>query len=240
MDLRSLQRNWEHFGEADPLWSVCSHAQARGRRWDTESFYQTGRDEVTEVTVLLDDEDARGRCLDFGCGVGRLSFALADHFDTVVGVDIAPSMIRQAEQHAQGGGTVTFVLNERADLHQFDTATFDFVYSSVVLQHMRPVFARAYLREFARLLAPGGLAVFTLPSEPSGTLKARAYRLLPAGVINAYKRRRDGATMEMNHIPVAQLIGELESFGFAVERVRVSDSAGPNWVAFQYFVRRIA
>ena len=32
----------------------------------------------------------------FGCGVGRLTRALADHFERVVGIDVAPSMIAQA------------------------------------------------------------------------------------------------------------------------------------------------
>ena len=39
---------------------------------------------------------ARRSALDFGCGIGRLSQALAEHFDQVYGVDISPKMIELA------------------------------------------------------------------------------------------------------------------------------------------------
>ena len=48
----------------------------------------------------------------------------------------------------------------------------------VVLQHMKPEFAKAYLREFARILKPNGVLVFQLPSEPSFTWKGALLRLL--------------------------------------------------------------
>ncbi len=44
------------------------------------------------------------RALDFGCGVGRLTQALARHFNIVDGVDIAPSMIELANQFNRSGG----------------------------------------------------------------------------------------------------------------------------------------
>ena len=42
----------------------------------------------------------------------------------------------------------------------------DFIYSRIVLQHVNSRYAvRSYLSEFARVLAPGGLLVFQLPSH---------------------------------------------------------------------------
>ena len=41
---------------------------------------------------------ARDRALDFGCGVGRLTRALGDRFDAVVGVDISAGMVEQARR----------------------------------------------------------------------------------------------------------------------------------------------
>src|SRR5262249_36530770 len=35
----------------------------------------------------------------------------------------------------------------------------------LVLQHMRPEYSTSYLREFLRVLAPGGVLVFQLPAE---------------------------------------------------------------------------
>jgi SAM-dependent methyltransferase len=42
---------------------------------------------------------------------------------------------------------------------------FDFIYTNIVLQHMRPEYSKAYLKEFLRVLSPGGLLVFQLPTE---------------------------------------------------------------------------
>src|SRR5262249_48837046 len=105
------------------------------------------------------------RALDFGCGVGRLTQALARHFETVVGVDIAPSMLRGARKYNKFGDRCQYVLNERDDLRLFESNSFDFIYSNRVLQHMRPEYGKSYLREFIRVLSPEGLLVFYMPSE---------------------------------------------------------------------------
>ena len=39
---------------------------------------------------------SRGRALDFGCGAGRLTRALAARFESVVGVDVADAMLDKA------------------------------------------------------------------------------------------------------------------------------------------------
>lgn len=233
MGLDQLQQDWDRFGQDDPLWAVYSSSEARGGKWDEAAFFATGRAEIAEVLALV-SPPADGRCLDFGCGVGRLTLPLAAHFREVIGVDIAPSMIKEAERYKGDTGNVTYVLNQREDLSQFPDASFDFITCSIVLQHMPPRFALGYLREFSRLLTPGGQVVFTLPSEPAPTMRGRLYRVLPRPLIYAYKRRRDGATMEMNAIPIGRLIGELESLGLRVDKVQTSGSAGPNWIAYRY------
>jgi SAM-dependent methyltransferase len=237
VSLEQVQQDWDRFGENDPLWAVYSSKKFRDGTWDTEAFFESGRLEVEEILTLA-EPPATGRCLDFGCGVGRLSLPLAQHFGEVIGVDIAPSMIKKAEQFKGDAGNVTYVLNDREDLRQFDSESFDFINASIVLQHMPVRFALGYLREFARLLTPAGMIAFTLPSEPAATLRGWLYRFVPRPLIYAYKRRRDGATMEMNNIPIARLVGELERAGLLVDKVRVSGSGGPNWLAFRYCCTR--
>ena len=114
----------------------------------------------------------RQRALDFGCGVRRLTRALAAHFAT--GVDLAPSMMAQA-QALDLEHRCEFVLNARADLSMFPDNTFDFIYSNIVLQHMRPEYSTAYIREFCRALAPGAVAVFQLPSKHKPPAKQRSW-----------------------------------------------------------------
>jgi SAM-dependent methyltransferase len=159
---------WEHAARQDPLWAILSDPTKRGRRWDLAAFFETGRREISLLLYQLQQfghlPDIR-RALDFGCGVGRLTQALAARFDEVVGVDVSPTMIRLAEQLNRHRGAARYVLNQSPALEQFGTAEFDFVYSDIVLQHLSPEAAARYLTEFLRLLSPGGITVFQLPSH---------------------------------------------------------------------------
>lgn len=84
----------------------------------------------------------------------------------MVGVDIAASMLGVARKANRHGPRVDYVLNERPDLAVFPNASFDFVLTVLVLQHMRPDYAAGYLREFLRVLRPGGSRFFQIPIEP--------------------------------------------------------------------------
>jgi SAM-dependent methyltransferase len=167
MRLRDLQRNWQRMAETDPLWAISTAPEYKAHKWDLEQFFASGvkeiRDAMTDVRAARPDL-ARGTALDFGCGVGRLSQALADHFDHVTGVDIAPAMIGQGRELNRHGEGVCYVLNESSDLSQFSASSFDFIYSAITLMHMEPRYSTRYIAEFVRLLRPDGAALFQLPA----------------------------------------------------------------------------
>jgi SAM-dependent methyltransferase len=75
-------------------------------------------------------------------------------------------MIDGARRLNQHGDRVHYHVNHDPNLSLFEDSSFDFVYSALVLQHMEPRYATSYVEEFARVLAPGGVAMFQLPSEP--------------------------------------------------------------------------
>jgi SAM-dependent methyltransferase len=60
-------------------------------------------------------------------------------------------------------------VNAKPDLSMFPGFTFDLVYSNLVLQHMPPELSRSYMTDFIRVLKPGGVGVFQLPSRPART-----------------------------------------------------------------------
>ncbi|MCW2543162.1 MAG: ubiquinone biosynthesis protein [Frankiales bacterium] len=240
MDMSQLQSDWERFGDADPMWAILSDPSKRGS-WDPVQFFASGRGQVQGVMATVDQKYpglSHGDALDFGCGLGRLTQPLAELFQRAVGVDISEPMVVQARQLNQAGDRCQFVHNTRADLQQFPDESFDLVYSHIVLQHIPQPFTKAYLAEFRRVLRPGGVATFTLPSHPAPTLRGTVYRLLPFGLINAYKRRRDGALMAMHSIRRTHLEAHLRSVGFQVDDVVQDSSGGPNWVSYRYFVSR--
>jgi SAM-dependent methyltransferase len=168
VDLDDLQRHWNEWGRRDPYWAIISRPDRRGNRWDLEEFLQTGIDEIDELLEWLRELHVTvrpGRALDFGCGVGRLTQALARTFAECDGVDIAPSMIERADTLNQFGDRCRYHVNDRDDLALFPDGVFDLVYSDIVLQHIAPQFSAGYVREFTRVLAPGGVVVFQLPSH---------------------------------------------------------------------------
>lgn len=167
MDLDALRHNWEMLGNTDPLWAIYAEPSKRGNRWSLDEFFATGVAEIGYLMEYLDDLPVklrRARALDFGCGVGRLTQALAGVFERADGVDIATSMIDLARVYNRHGDRCMYHVNTRSDLALFPDAAFDLIYSVLVLQHMEPRYAEEYIAEFLRVLRPGGLAVFAVPA----------------------------------------------------------------------------
>ncbi len=190
MNLRDLRDTWNELGRTDAMWAVLTGPYEGRRAWDPAAFFQTGVDEVAMVlarAVEVAGPVTAGRALDFGCGIGRLSQALAKHFSEVHGVDIAPSMLEQARQHNQAGARCQFHLNETDSLSSFPDRHFDFIYSSITLQHMEPRFSRRFVQEFVRVVRPGGIVVFQVPSDrvPSPPGAATDAGPLPAAACRA-------------------------------------------------------
>jgi len=164
----ALKRHWERLGRRDPFWAVLTDRDKHRGGRDLEQFFRGGAEEIAGVlqrAERLGLAVSRRRALDFGCGVGRLTQAMADQFERCDGVDISASMLRAARRHDRHPGRCAYHLNVAPDLALFSDASFSFVYSTLVLQHMEPRYSRGYIRELLRVLAPGGLLVFQLPSH---------------------------------------------------------------------------
>lgn len=241
MKLHDIQANWDKFGKSDPLWGILAWPDKSNHRWQIEEFFATGVQEIAQVLATVADLGlslARGRALDFGCGVGRLTQALAEHFAEVDGVDISPTMLALADHYNRYGDRCRYHLNETADLACFDAGTFDFVYSSITLQHMPPRFARAYLREFLRVLKPQGVLVFQLPDRPRQWYRRLIQPLRPTRLFRLYQRLRHGnrPVMDMFGIPRPQVIAWLTAHGGNVVAVQPDGSADRHWTSFRYIV----
>ena len=129
----------------------------------SEAFYEKGRrgriwSPFWESTCLKD-----ASVLDYGCGDGHFSLMLARMGARVSGIDISPHLIAQARASAAkmglNGGAPQFVAG---DAHQtpFEAGTFDYVVGNGALHHLDLDKAFA---EIARVLKPGGTAVFMEP-----------------------------------------------------------------------------
>ena len=174
-------RDWDDLALVDPLWAVLSVDSKRDRRWDPDEFFATGEAEVEQILATateLGRPARRRRALDFGCGVGRLTRALAHRFDETVGVDVSEQMLEQARRLNADAPNITFATAEEPP-----AGPFDLVVANLVLQHLpsKPL-ARAYIRRLAEAANPDGLVVFQLPTNLSLPQRIQPRRRLYAAL----------------------------------------------------------
>ncbi|HEY7002822.1 MAG TPA: class I SAM-dependent methyltransferase [Gaiellaceae bacterium] len=141
------------------------------RSWES----RMGEEGLMPLEAALDRLAVEPRkALDLGTGTGKAARAVAKRFPDVqvVGVDLAPEMIREATHvlPKELEGRVTFVVADGSSL-PFPDGAFDLV----VLQNAIPFFD-----ELRRVTAPGGRAVFAFSYGaqtpiwvPPETLRAR-------------------------------------------------------------------
>lgn len=248
MRLRALRRHWNEFGRSDPLWAILTVPDKKGRRWSVDEFLQTGRDEIAALIAYLDGRGLAARrrlALDFGCGAGRLTYALAGYFDRVIGVDIAPSMIEAAralhgEASLAGARSerVEFHVNSTSRLESVESGSIDLVYTRLVLQHIAPRYIREYLAEFVRALRPGGVLVFQLPAEDAVPIAGHGLKaLLPRWAILAVRtvrRLREFPRMEIHGLRRAEVERLLADLGAPVVDVVDDRAHGADTPGFRY------
>jgi SAM-dependent methyltransferase len=186
MSLKADRREWDDLAVQDGMWAVHSDPARRGS-WNAEDFFATGEQELAVMWPSLESHGllpARtGRALDFGCGLGRLSRALGGRFDEVVGVDTSAEMVSGARRLNADRDNVSFVHNDRPDLARLRSQSFDFVLSLITLQHVSSRAAiRTYIREFARVSAPGATIVFQLPTSVGWQIRLHPLRLANRGL----------------------------------------------------------
>ena len=244
-DLDSTRSNWDQLGHEAPLWAILSNPDSKSGmyEWDTDTFFSTGE---SDIKKLMDEIEARSisikrrNALDFGCGVGRLTRALSHHFDNVIGIDVAPSMINLAQEMNTENGRCEFIANDRPDLQCVADNSIDLVYSVGTLQHIPPDVACCYIREFLRIVHPEGLVVFELLGGKDWTPYGVAYRLFPNQALNHVRRLRyrTSAVIELYGVPPCNVRGIVVSEGGELIDVDRDPSAIKGWINYVYYIKR--
>jgi SAM-dependent methyltransferase len=116
--------------------------------------------------------DVRGlQIIDYGCGSGGNSVLLANRGARVYGVDISPDLVALARRrmaiNGRAGGA-TFMVCSGYDL-PFADGSIDVVFGIAILHHLDLSKAS---REIARVLRPGGRAIFQEPVRNSPVVRA--------------------------------------------------------------------
>jgi SAM-dependent methyltransferase len=243
MGFGSQRRDWEDLSALDPYWAVLSDPRRQFGGWDRDEFFASG---VGAVDAILRQGREYGRpgrrrhALDFGCGVGRLTCALASHFDRCLGLDISEQMVTEARRVAAKLDNCVFATSELAGQQ---ANSFDLVMCCIVLQHIPSASVKhRYIAEFVRVLAPGGLLAFQLPSwiplRHRLQLKPRLYGLLrgigaPAETL--YRRLRLNP-MRMTFLRRSDVLATIERAGGRL--LEVSQLASSGGVSAMYLATK--
>ena len=132
----------------EPIWRVRSLALLTGGSFPNER--------ELEIITRLVRPVRGGRYLDLGCSAGLYTRGLARNLDSgdSVGIDISPSMLREADRRASRAGTnPSFIRASAANLPFFDSSLTGAVCGGSLNEFGDPALV---LRETHRVLQPGG------------------------------------------------------------------------------------
>jgi SAM-dependent methyltransferase len=165
-----IQQAWVHLGLTSPHFSVISDKQflPENLAQNIDHFWASGDMELSVINGML-ERHAFGNlapkvCVEYGCGVGRVTNAIAPHFRKLYGYDISSGHLEIAKQRAEvlGLNNCQFLLCNNKLLPEFEPC--DFFYSRLVLQHNPPPVIFELVKCALRALTAGGIAIFQVPT----------------------------------------------------------------------------
>ena len=162
--MNNPDKDWERWGKEDPYFGVVSLDRFHAEKITAESleeFFDSGRRHIDYLLATIrghmDPEFRPRKALDFGCGVGRCTIPLARVCQSVTGVDVSESMLKEGRKNAEAQGVANIEWRQSGDLGGV-MGPFDFVHSFIVFQHIPPARGLVLLSRLIDLLSPNGIA----------------------------------------------------------------------------------
>lgn len=238
--LERIGRAWGALGETEPHWSVLTDERFRGERLagNLASFMASGETSAKTMAAMLARHgvtpESHPRLVEFGCGVGRVTLPLARRFGQVTGCDVSPGHLAVARAAAEQAGLGRIAWWQVRVEALLPPAPWDIWYSHLVLQHNPPPLVRHILRQAFAGLAPGGVALFQVPTH------IRGYRF----VVADYLARAGDGGMEMHALPQEAVFALAAEAGLQVLEVRddshLTTREAGRFLSHSYLFRRPA
>jgi len=127
---------------------------------DFYRFDESGKEAARNLSGLISPLLSPRVIVDAGCGLGRITNRISAHFPEakLIGCDVNDRMIRFNQAHFPD---VTWLLNKPDHPFPVGTGEADFVFSLSVVTHLNEQSISHFFSEVNRILAPGGLFLFT-------------------------------------------------------------------------------
>ena len=216
-------QEWKRYGDENPYYGVISDESLQPKNLNAQAlaqFWQSGLDHIEwvfrNIKQHIDPDFKAQRALDFGCGVGRLVFALRTQCNHVTGIDVSSSMLDEAKRQAEIKSMHSVSFIESSDCDELGTNLFDFLHSYIVFQHIPVARGNAILDKLLASLRSGGVGVlhFTF-SNP----KYRAWRIISKIPYNKQIRNivrgrpKDAPSMQMNEYDMNKIMDKIRLQG---------------------------
>lgn len=230
---------WEDFGAKDPYFGVVSEEKFRSdslTKDNKEAFFASGIVHVEKVFSAIkrhfDPEFSPRKAIDFGCGVGRILIPLAQRCDSVVGIDVSPSMLTEARKNCDENRIKNVRFYE--DLAEFESSPecFDMVHTYIVLQHIPTKAGQKNISALINLLNAGGIGVIQLHYGQNKSVNSLIYwavRNIPfsKNFVNLFTRRKFWEPRaQMNQYNLNWVFKKLQSEGITDVHCSLEDHGG--------------
>jgi SAM-dependent methyltransferase len=234
-----VRKAWSHLGAVRPHYSVLTDKQFLPESINEEAvqrFYTSGAAEVLTIQSILKRHAFANpeskTCIEYGCGLGRVTLALAKMFKEVHAYDISANHLELAARRAADAriGNIAFSLCAGEQIIG-DLEVCDFFYSRIVFQHNPPPLIFELIAASLNSLGERGIAIFQVPTYMEGY----SFR------IAEYLARPHHLDMEMHCIPqqeVFSLIAEANCSVLEVREDKNADRPG-EWISNTFVAQRL-
>lgn len=229
---------WTHLGAVKPHFSVLTDQQFLPENIgdSIDRFWASGEADAMDVQRILEQQNfsdlASKTCVEYGCGVGRVTMGLAKRFRKTHGYDISRGHLAHARQRAEQIAQRNVFFHQCDDDLLADLEKCDFFYSRIVFQHNPPPIITELIRKALKAVNPGGIAIFQIPTYGVG------YRF----VLDEWLAADHGLDMQMHCLPQVKVFSLIAEANCVPLEVREDDAAGTadKYISNTFVVRKNA
>jgi ubiquinone/menaquinone biosynthesis C-methylase UbiE len=159
--LEESRQFWDEKARENPYWYVSSAGPYEGRNLD--EFWASGPKIWSDLRAASGYQPKQSdTVVEIGCGVGRLTRAIAPEVGKVCAFDLSEEMLAIARRSVEATNA-SFLRAETPALAEIADSSVDAFVAYCVFQHLPSLdVLRAYLNTAARVLKPGGMLIFTM------------------------------------------------------------------------------